>query len=179
MCEEFIYWSFLYQIIISDFHFQPEWSDIITALIFGLSHFMKGFKGIINSLLFGLIMGYLFSVTGSLVVPIIIHILYDLKPIYISRIINRTSYTNDTGSQIMYKLYLQSPPGLNYDLNIVLKLPTGQILPLGSASDYGPGGLEQMQGSLSAGSTLYFLIRGQKSSDHSATALYNFSIAPY
>ncbi|UKS26714.1 hypothetical protein LOZ80_35345 [Paenibacillus sp. HWE-109] len=85
------------------------------------------------------------------------------------------SWTNDTGSNASWNATLQSPAGLNYDMHMVLRTGT-QYLSLGSAGDQGPGGLDWPGGTIQAGDTIYFQIRGQKGSDWSTSALYTFNI---
>ncbi|MFX3633009.1 MAG: CPBP family intramembrane glutamic endopeptidase [Candidatus Pristimantibacillus sp.] len=86
ICEEVIYRGFLYPFF-NQLLLTPFWSFLFASIIFGISHFMQGITGMINSFLFGLIMSYLYIQTGSLFLPIIIHIIYDLKPIWITRLL--------------------------------------------------------------------------------------------
>jgi len=85
ICEELIFRGFLYNFLIEEFSLTATLSFIIASLIFGLLHFMQGVRGITNSIAFGLIMGFLASLSGSLLLPIIVHIIYNLKAIYIAR----------------------------------------------------------------------------------------------
>jgi len=85
ICEEFIFRGFLYNFLINELSLTTTLSYIISALIFGLLHFMQGVRGITNSIAFGLIMGFLTALSGSLLVPIIVHIIYNLKAVYIAR----------------------------------------------------------------------------------------------
>ncbi|MGX4586728.1 CPBP family intramembrane glutamic endopeptidase [Paenibacillus chitinolyticus] len=57
----------------------------IVSLIFGLIYFEQGPSGIISSFIFGAVMTWLYFLTGSLLLPILLHILYDLKIITIQR----------------------------------------------------------------------------------------------
>lgn len=91
ICEEFIYRGFLFQFINDSFGFTPLWTCIIISVIFGASHFMQGISGIMNSFIFGIIMVYLYLTSGSLILPIIIHILYDLKQILIARMMSKNA----------------------------------------------------------------------------------------
>lgn len=86
ICEEIIYRGFMYHSFIDQFALSPTMSYLITSVLFGASHFMQGLRGISNSVMFGLIMGYLCMVTGSLLLPIIIHTAYNLRAIYIARV---------------------------------------------------------------------------------------------
>lgn len=86
ICEEIIFRGFLQHYAV-ELGLTELWSFVIISLIFGSGHFMQEFSGVISSTIFGLIMGYLYFVTGSLLVPIIVHILYDAKAIYITRVL--------------------------------------------------------------------------------------------
>ncbi|MFF2481010.1 CPBP family intramembrane glutamic endopeptidase [Paenibacillus sp. NPDC058071] len=83
--EEVMYRGFLMSFAADELSVGQLAACSITAVIFGLSHFMQGVRGIVNSCLFGFAMGLLTLMTGSLALPIVIHILYDLKPILIAR----------------------------------------------------------------------------------------------
>lgn len=84
-------------------------------------------------------------------------------------------WTNDTGSTVNFNAHLQSPQGLNYDFSVVLSNGTW-YLPFGSADDTGNGGIDIMSHSVSHGHTVYFQVRGQKATDYSSTAPYNFTL---
>jgi membrane protease YdiL (CAAX protease family) len=88
ICEEIIFRGFLQHYLV-DLGLTELWAFVIISVIFGAGHLMQGLSGVISSIIFGLIMGYLYFVTGSLLVPIIIHILYDAKAIYITRILQK------------------------------------------------------------------------------------------
>jgi membrane protease YdiL (CAAX protease family) len=91
ICEEIIFRGFLYNYLQDFFFLSASVSLIVVSVVFGLGHFMQGISGVISSTIFGLIMGYLYFVTGSLLVPIIVHILYDAKAIYITRVLQKSS----------------------------------------------------------------------------------------
>ncbi|MNR30975.1 CAAX amino terminal protease self- immunity [compost metagenome] len=86
ICEEIMFRGFL-QHYAMELGTSQLWAMVIISVIFGAGHFMQGLSGIISSTIFGLIMGYTYFTTGSLLVPIIIHILYDAKAIYITRVL--------------------------------------------------------------------------------------------
>lgn len=86
ICEEIIFRGFLQHYVV-ELGLTELWSLIIVSVIFGAGHFMQGISGVISSLIFGLVMGYLYFTAGSLLLPIIIHILYDSKAIYITRVL--------------------------------------------------------------------------------------------
>lgn len=80
ICEEIMYRSFLASYLY-DLPFELSWqaSFALAALLFGLVHLTQGIPGMIGSGVLGLLLGYVFVATGSLLLPIVIHILYDLK----------------------------------------------------------------------------------------------------
>lgn len=87
ICEEIIFRAFLVN------YLHNEWlgmsiliSFVVSGLIFGLGHFHQGVNGIVNATVFGIVMSYLFIMTGNLLLPIIIHIIYDLKILILSRL---------------------------------------------------------------------------------------------
>jgi membrane protease YdiL (CAAX protease family) len=91
ICEEIIFRGFLYNYLQDYFSLSALVSFILISVVFGLGHFMQGVSGVISSFIFGLIMGYLYFTTGSLLVPIIVHILYDAKAIYITRVLQKST----------------------------------------------------------------------------------------
>jgi hypothetical protein len=67
---------------------QSELGLIPTAIIFALLHFGRGFELFsVWALLEGLVFGWLYQVTGNLVVPIIVHGLHDSWGIFLGRFI--------------------------------------------------------------------------------------------
>jgi membrane protease YdiL (CAAX protease family) len=93
ICEEIIFRGFLQHYAVS-LGISEIVAFVIVSVIFGAGHFMQGLSGVISSTIFGLIMGYLYFTTGSLHVPIFIHILYDAKAIYITRVLQKGNPEN-------------------------------------------------------------------------------------
>lgn len=83
ICEEIIFRGYLYHYILG-FGTTAVVALLLAVSIFGIAHFAQGVSGIVESLILGFLLGYIYLVTGSLVVPIIIHILYDAKILYVS-----------------------------------------------------------------------------------------------
>ncbi|WP_157999766.1 CPBP family intramembrane glutamic endopeptidase [Paenibacillus elgii] len=83
--EELIFRGYLYS------YLQEYWSvsDLISLLIvniiFGLLHFHQGRSAVIDTATLGFAMSQLYTQSGSLLLPIIFHILYDLKIAIVSR----------------------------------------------------------------------------------------------
>ncbi|QGQ96767.1 CPBP family intramembrane metalloprotease [Paenibacillus psychroresistens] len=85
ICEEIIFRGFLFQYFqASPYGLSALLSLLICTVIFGLGHYQQGLSGIVETLILGYLLGFLYLVTGSLLLPIIIHILYDFKILYIS-----------------------------------------------------------------------------------------------
>lgn len=75
ICEEIIYRGYLMWYFSS--YFDPWSALIITSVLFGLNHIYQGAKGILITGAMGLVMGYLFIMTHSLVIPILLHAMID------------------------------------------------------------------------------------------------------
>jgi membrane protease YdiL (CAAX protease family) len=58
----------------------PGWTGVgAAALIFGLAHLYQGKAGMLMTTLLGGVFGYLFVATGSLILPIIVHVAVDMS----------------------------------------------------------------------------------------------------
>jgi membrane protease YdiL (CAAX protease family) len=80
MCEEILYRGFL----IHYFRELPVSIGLIGALIlsscvFGFAHLYQGVVGIVQTTILGAIFGLIFIVTGSLLLPMVLHALIDLR----------------------------------------------------------------------------------------------------
>ena len=51
----------------------------VAAVSFGLAHWYQGWTGIVSTGIFGALMAGLFLVTGSLLLPMVLHTLVDLR----------------------------------------------------------------------------------------------------
>jgi membrane protease YdiL (CAAX protease family) len=86
VCEEILYRGFL----IHYFRELPVSIGLIGALIlsscvFGFAHLYQGVVGIVQTTILGAIFGLIFIVTGSLVLPMVLHALIDLRILLILR----------------------------------------------------------------------------------------------
>jgi len=86
VCEEILYRGFL----IHYFRELPVSIGLIGALIlsscvFGFAHLYQGIVGIVQTTIFGAIFGLIFIVTGSLLLPMVLHALIDLRILLILR----------------------------------------------------------------------------------------------
>ncbi|MEY9096301.1 CPBP family intramembrane glutamic endopeptidase [Paenibacillus sp. RC84] len=96
--EEVLYRGFLYNYGIELWGLSGIASAILVSAVFGLAHFTQGPSGIISSFIFGVVMSWLYFITGSLLLPILLHILYDLKIIAVQRALKEPITTNGPGS---------------------------------------------------------------------------------
>lgn len=55
------------------------WRIALAAIIFGLCHFYQGWQGMLGTAILGAVLGGLYVATGSLLLPIILHALIDLR----------------------------------------------------------------------------------------------------
>jgi len=86
VCEEILYRGFL----IHYFRELPVSIGLIGALIlsscvFGFAHLYQGVVGIVQTTILGAIFGLIFIVTGSLLLPMVLHALIDLRILLILR----------------------------------------------------------------------------------------------
>src|SRR5690606_29139165 len=90
ICEELLYRSFLPRYIVGlPLGVFPEAALIIAAALFGLGHFLQGIGSVLQAILVALLYSYLYYATGTLLVPIILHTLYNLRVLWISRMIHK------------------------------------------------------------------------------------------
>lgn len=85
ICEEIIFRGYLYQYFqTSPYGLNALLSFLLVSVIFGLGHFQQGLSGIVLTTLLGFLLGYFYFLTGSLLLSIIIHIVFDAKILFIS-----------------------------------------------------------------------------------------------
>lgn len=85
--EEIIFRGFLYNYLQDYFALSSWLSFIVVTLYFAAGHYHQGWNGAVNALKLALIFGYLYFTTGSLLVPIIVHVLYDMKIVWLTRVL--------------------------------------------------------------------------------------------
>ena len=77
ICEEVLYRGFLIWYLQ---HFVPGWAAAIAGgAVFGLGHWYQGAAGVVKTGITGVLAGLLFTGTGSLLWPIILHTAVDLQ----------------------------------------------------------------------------------------------------
>jgi uncharacterized protein len=86
ICEEILYRGFLiHYFFAAPFHAGLLLTVIISSVIFGVAHLYQGVAGVISTAILGLIFSAVFLTTGTLVVPMILHALIDLRILLILR----------------------------------------------------------------------------------------------
>jgi uncharacterized protein len=80
VCEEIVYRGFLLHYFhIVPFHLGLTLALVVASVIFGIGHLYQGLGGGIQTAILGFVLGALFLMTGSLVLPIILHFVMDLR----------------------------------------------------------------------------------------------------
>jgi membrane protease YdiL (CAAX protease family) len=80
VCEEWIFRGFLFRYFGElPWHFGLTAAFVISAVIFGANHFYQGWRGILSTGLLGAGFGLLYLWSGSLLLPMIVHALVDLR----------------------------------------------------------------------------------------------------
>lgn len=80
ICEEIVYRGFLLHYLhVNPWHVSLIWALVISSLIFGSGHLYQGVAGAASTVVVGFLFGGLFVITGSLLLPVLIHALMDLR----------------------------------------------------------------------------------------------------
>jgi len=80
VCEEIVYRGFLLHYLHTlPFHFSLTWALVMASVIFGIGHLYQGIGGAISTVVIGFVLGMIFLVTGSLLLPMILHAILDLR----------------------------------------------------------------------------------------------------
>jgi membrane protease YdiL (CAAX protease family) len=80
ICEEVLFRGFLFAYLQSSpWNLDPLTTVIVSSAMFGIAHFGQGVKGMLLTGMVGAAMGMLYVITGTLLAPIIVHILIDLR----------------------------------------------------------------------------------------------------
>jgi membrane protease YdiL (CAAX protease family) len=79
-CEELLYRGFIPAYLVHIFPGIPlVFALLISSVLFGLGHIYQKLPGVLGTGIMGLIFGFLYYVTGSLYLSMIIHALFDLR----------------------------------------------------------------------------------------------------
>lgn len=86
ICEEFLYRGVVFFALRHTFpHLALAGAVMISALIFGLGHAYQGVVGVLATAVLGGALAVVYVATGSLLVPILTHILLDLRAVATAR----------------------------------------------------------------------------------------------
>lgn len=79
ICEEVVYRAWLLDLLHGSAGLSGATLVIVAAVLFGLGHYYQGYSGIVITSLLGLAFCGLYIASGTLLVPIIVHALIDLR----------------------------------------------------------------------------------------------------
>jgi membrane protease YdiL (CAAX protease family) len=80
VCEELLYRGFLLAVVEIVLPGVPPWPALfVAAALFGFAHLYQGAAGVVVTGLMGAIVGAIYIATGSLLVPVVLHLLLDLR----------------------------------------------------------------------------------------------------
>lgn len=100
ICEELLFRGFLLFYLQDLFLGLPlVGAVVISSVIFGIAHLYQGAKGVLGTGMFGLGMAVLYIWSGSLIFPIIIHALLDLRILLLHRPGERQAAPAKAGEQ--------------------------------------------------------------------------------
>jgi uncharacterized protein len=79
-CEEIIYRGFLLHYFhTAPFHWSLTRALIMASIIFGIGHLYQGLAGAASTVIIGFVFGCIFLLTGSLLIPMVLHAALDLR----------------------------------------------------------------------------------------------------
>lgn len=80
ICEELIYRGFLIHYLhLMPWHVSLTWALVVSSLAFGIGHLYQGIAAAASTAVMGFLFGGLFIITGTLLLPVLIHALMDLR----------------------------------------------------------------------------------------------------
>ncbi len=80
VCEEILCRGFLLHYFHAlPFHLELMFALVLSSAIFGMGHLYQGVAGVIQTAVMGFIFGLIFFLTGTLLVPIVLHAVIDLR----------------------------------------------------------------------------------------------------
>jgi len=77
--EEIVFRGFLFFYLGTFTHFSSTQIIVASSLLFGFCHIYQGWFGVLGTSLAGFCLAFLYAVTGSLLVPIVVHAALDLR----------------------------------------------------------------------------------------------------
>lgn len=95
ICEEILFRGLLPLYVTTLLPSLPWWTVLgLSSAAFGWAHLYQGWKGMLTSGIMGLLLGALYRATGSLYLPIAVHVLIDLNLLGTSWLQNRQTGAN-------------------------------------------------------------------------------------
>jgi membrane protease YdiL (CAAX protease family) len=80
VCEEIVYRGFLLHYFhASPLHLSLTWALVVSSIVFGIAHLYQGVSGAVGTAVVGFVLGAVFLMTGSLMVPMVMHAVLDLR----------------------------------------------------------------------------------------------------
>jgi len=80
VCEEVLFRGFLLRYFHAfPFHLELMLALVVSSIVFGVAHLYQGIRGVIETAVMGFLFGMIFLLTGSLLVPIVVHAVIDLR----------------------------------------------------------------------------------------------------
>jgi membrane protease YdiL (CAAX protease family) len=80
VCEEIVYRGFLLHYFhASPLHLSLTWALVVSSIVFGIAHLYQGVSGAVGTAVVGSVLGAIFLMTGSLMVPMGMHAVLDLR----------------------------------------------------------------------------------------------------
>jgi membrane protease YdiL (CAAX protease family) len=101
ICEEIIFRGYLYQYFQrSPYSLSALLSFLVVTAIFGLGHFQQGLSGVVQTTLLGFFLGFLYFLSGNLLLSIFLHIIFDAKILFISSTLSKHKSHDIPASQM-------------------------------------------------------------------------------
>jgi membrane protease YdiL (CAAX protease family) len=102
ICEEWVFRGFLFRYFgETPWHLGLAAAFVISTVLFGVNHFYQGWTGILSTALIGAGLGLLYLWTGSLLAPMIVHALVDLRALALLKGAFRPDETTDGDSAVV------------------------------------------------------------------------------
>jgi uncharacterized protein len=80
VCEEIVYRGFLLHYFhASPLHLSLTWALVVSSIVFGIAHLYQGVSAAVGTAVVGFVLGAVFLMTGSLMVPMVMHAVLDLR----------------------------------------------------------------------------------------------------
>ncbi len=79
ICEEILFRGFMIDYLHGSLDITPTWSWVASSILFGTGHAYQGRTQVVATGLFGAAMGLVFFQYESLLVPMIIHMFWDMR----------------------------------------------------------------------------------------------------